>query len=162
MGARSHRKLPAARTVYRIGDPHGQYPIFSGEGAKKIDGRWHRKGQPVIYTASNYSLAMLERLVHYSGSLPAGQHFISIELPAGLPYEVVTPDSCPGWHKKDQQESRLFGSQWVDERRSAILIVPSVVARVETNVIINTLHKDADKIQPSLESPVTWDSRLFR
>lgn len=159
--ASPHRLLPAPMTVYRIGDPNGQYPIFSAEGARRIAGRWHRKGQSVIYAAENYSLALLERLVHYSGALPAGQHYISIELPAGLSYEVVTPDKCPGWHDKNQRASRLFGSRWVDEQRSAILIVPSVVARIENNVVINAQHPQFAKIKHSLELPLTWDERLF-
>lgn len=161
MAAPAHRVLQSAMTVYRIGDPKGQYPIYSPEGARRIAGRWHRKGQPVIYAASTYSLALLERLVHYSGSLPAGQHYISIELPAGLSYEVVTVDRCPGWHDKNQRASRLFGSSWVDEQRSAILIVPSVVARIENNVVINTRHPHYAKITHSLEMPLTWDERLF-
>lgn len=145
-----HRLLPAPMTVYRIGDPNGQYPIFSAEGARRIAGRWHRKGQSVIYAAENYSLALLERLVHYSGALPAG-----------LSYEVVTPDRCPGWHDKNQRASRRLGSQWVDEQRSAVLIVPSVVARIENNVVINAQHPQFAKITHSLEKPLTWDERLF-
>ena len=46
------------------------------------------------------------------------------------------------------------------EVRSAILIVPSVVARMERNVLINPAHVDAARIRPGLEVPVTWDARL--
>ena len=45
--------------------------------------------------------------------------------------------------------------------RSATLLVPSVVARVERNVVIHPHHADAGSIAVGLETPVHWDSRLF-
>lgn len=156
-----HRTLSHSMTSYRIGDPAGSYPIYSPEGARKYAGRWHRRGQRVIYTAEHYSTAMLERLVHYSGVLPKGQHFIEIGIPAGVSYEVVTVHSLTGWDSKNQHAARLFGSQWIEQKRSALLLVPSVVARMERNVLINPDHTDASQILPGLEQPVRWDERLF-
>jgi RES domain-containing protein len=161
MRAPAHRKLKEPMTVYRIGDPGGAFPINSAEGARRVTGRWHRKGQAVICTGAHYSTAMLERLVHYSGRLPGGQHFIEITIPAGTVYEVVTSHSLPGWEHKDGRIARGFGARWIDEVRSAILIVPSVVARMERNVLINPAHGDAARIKPGLETPITWDARLF-
>lgn len=162
MPARTHRRLPQPLLVYRIGDPHGAFPIYSAEGARRVSGRWHRKGQAVIYTSEFYSTAMLERLVHYSGKLPVGQHYIAITIPSGTSYEVVTSDSLPNWQQKDARVARAFGGQWIDEGRSAILVVPSVVARMERNVLINPAHADAARTVPGLETPVTWDARLFQ
>lgn len=157
----THRRLAQPMTVYRIGDPLGAFPIYSAEGARRVAGRWHRRGQAVIYASQHYSTAMLERLVHYSGSLPQGQHYIAIEIPPGTSYEVVTPHSLPGWERKDLRASRGFGARWIEEARSAILLVPSVVARMEQNVLINPAHADAARIAPGLEQPVWWDDRLF-
>jgi RES domain-containing protein len=156
-----HRRLPEPKTVYRIGDPNGTYPIYSAEGTRRVAGRWHRKGQAVIYCSEHYSTAMLERPVHYSGVLPSGQHYIEIAIPTGTTYEVVTGDTLPGWERKDRRAARAFGAQWLDEARSAILIVPSVVARMECNVLINPAHADAARIKHALETPVTWGERLF-
>jgi RES domain-containing protein len=157
----THRKLSEPMTTYRIGDPRGSYPIYSGEGARRVAGRWHRRGQEVIYTAAHYSTAMLELLVHYSGQAPTGQHFIAIEVPAGITYEVVTADVLPSWERSDQRAARAFGGKWLDEQRSAVLLVPSVVARMEQNVLINPAHPDASQIRPGLEQPIWWDKRLF-
>ena len=147
--------------VYRIGDPKGAFPIYGAEGARRVSGRWHRKGQAAIYTSAYYSTAMLERLVHYSGKLPSGQHYIDIAIPAGTAYEVVTGDSLPGWDGRDGRVARAFGSRWIEQCRAAILIVPSVVARMERNVLINPAHADSARFKPGLEVPVTWDARLF-
>ncbi len=161
MARHVHRKLEAPMEVYRIGDPKGAYPIYSVEGARRVDGRWHRKGQKVIYASHHYSTAMLEKLVHYSGVLPKGQHYVCITIPVGVTYEVVTAHSLPQWDHQSQRASRVFGARWFEEKRSAILIVPSVVARMENNVVINPGHSGAGKIKKSLEKPVAWDERLF-
>jgi RES domain-containing protein len=91
-------KLTSPMRTFRIGDPEGRFPIYSSKGAALVEGRWHEKGQEVIYTSEHYSLAMLEKLAHYSGVLPPNQHFIAITLPAGTAYQVVTKDSLPDWH----------------------------------------------------------------
>jgi len=46
----------------------------------------------------------------------------------------------PDWHKRD---GRAFGSAWLEAGRSALLIVPSRVAREERNILINPRHPDA-------------------
>jgi RES domain-containing protein len=155
------RALPEALRAFRIGDPQGKYPIYSGEGAATVEGRWHRRGQEVIYASLSYATALLEKLAHYNGVLPSNQHFIEIEIPAGTSYEQCTKDSLPEWSLPDSPQARAFGSQWLEEARTAILIVPSYVAREERNVLINPRHAQAGKIRPSLEKPVWWDSRLF-
>jgi RES domain-containing protein len=155
------RKLRAPMRVFRIGDPAGKYPIYSGEGAASVEGRWHERGQEVIYASEHYSTAMLEKLAHYNGLLPPNQHFLEIELPAGTSYEEVTKDSLPDWQLPDSPAARRFGADWIGERRSAILIVPSYVAREESNVLINPRHAEAKAIRPGREKPVFWDVRLF-
>lgn len=164
MAAPTHRRLREEMAVYRIGDPKGAYPIYSAEGAKRVKGRWHTVGQEVIYTSRCYSTALLERLVHYSGHMPTGQCFIRIAIPAGTTYEVVTAASLPGWDERDGTVARAFGVRWLGESRSAILVVPSVVARIENedNVLINPAHADAALIKVGLETPVAWDARLFK
>ena len=155
------RELAEQLVVWRIGDPAGRFPIYSEAGARRNEGRWHAKGQDVIYTSEHYGTAMLEKLVHYNGVFPPNQHFIEIRIPAGVSYEVVTKDSIDGWDRPDGAESREFGAKWIDETRSAILFVPSVVSREENNVLINPNHDDARRIKVGPEKPVRWDTRLF-
>lgn len=156
--AMTERRLDAPMRAYRIGDLHGRYKIFSGEGAVLVEGRWHRKGQGVIYASEHYSTAMLEKLAAFSGLLPHNQHYIEIEIPAGTSYEVVTKDSLPKWI--DRRRARKFGSDWFETCRCSILVVPSYVARMERNVLINPNHPDSKAIKAGLEEPVWWDDRL--
>ena len=155
------RKLPEAMRAYRIGDPAGQFPVWSAEGSRRKAGRWHEAGAEVIYGSENYSTAMLEMLAHWSGALPPNQHFIEITIPGGTSYEVATADTVPNWFEPSSEASRRFGREWYRENRSAILIVPSVVARMERNLVINARHPDFTGLKVGLETPVWWDHRLF-
>jgi RES domain-containing protein len=147
---------------YRIGDPGSEHPIYSSAGSKLFPGRWNDAEHPVIYASEHYSTAMLEKLVHGSGRIPPNQHFVEIMVPPGTSYEVVTKDTIPDWAAADCAAARAHGVKWRSENRSALLIVPSVVARMENNIVINGEHRDARRITASLHQPVWWDSRLFQ
>lgn len=124
-------------------------------------GRWNDSANPVIYASEHYSTAMLEKLVHGNGMMPPNQHFMEITIPPGISYEMVTKDSLPGWADDDGAAARAHGTRWRNESRSAILIVPSFVARMERNVVINDDHPEARRISTGLHQPVWWDGRLF-
>ena len=147
--------------AYRIGDPAGQFPVWSAEGARRTSGRWHEAGAEVIYASESYSTAMLETLAHWNGALPPNQHFIEVTMPRGVSYEVVTADVVPDWFRPNAEAARRFGRHWYMDNRSAILIVPSVVARMERNVVINRRHPEFADLAVGLETPVWWDRRLF-
>ncbi len=155
------QRLDRVLRAYRIGDPAGAYPIFDATGSKLYPGRWNDSFSPMIYTSEHYSTVMLEKLVHGSGRLPPNQHFIEITIPNGVSYEVVSPAHLPGWDDPSCTASKAFGAQWQQLKRSLLLMVPSVVARMETNILINPEHGEAGTLAHTLHQPVWWDSRLF-
>ncbi|MBB4226200.1 RES domain-containing protein [Rhizobium mongolense] len=115
----------------------------------------------MIYSSQHCSTAVLEKLVHGSGRLPPSQHYVEIISPHGLTYEVFSPPTLSDWDAMPATVSKKFGEQWCLERRSAILQVPSVVARLDHNVLINPAHPEFPQIRASLHQPVYWDRRLF-
>ena len=115
----------------------------------------------MIYASEHYSTAMLEKLVHGGGRIPPNQHFIIITIPNGLDYEMLDTAVLPDWHAESQIASKNYGNEWQRKKRSLILIVPSVVARHEKNILINPEHPQFGKINTSLHQPVWWDKRLF-
>jgi RES domain-containing protein len=155
------QRLDRTLTAFRIGDPAGAYPIFDATGSTIAPGRWNTRGSPVIYSSEHYSTALLEKLVHGSGRLPPNQHYIEITIPRGTSYEIFSPPSLAGWDRMPATVSKLFGEAWCVEQRSAILLAPSVVARVDRNVLINPAHPEFGDIATSLHEPVFWDRRLF-
>lgn len=155
------QRLDRTLTAYRIGDPDGLYPIFDATGSTIAPGRWNTAGSPVIYSSEHYSTALLEKLVRGSGHLPPNQHFVRIGIPRGVSYEIFSVPALPGWDTMPATVSKSYGELWCRERRSAILLVPSVVARLDRNILINPAHADFALIEPSLHEPVFWDRRLF-
>lgn len=155
------RGLPTQLTVFRIGDAAGRSPVYSADGALRAGARWHERGDRVIYAAEHYSTAMLETLANWGRRLPSKQHYIEITISPGVTYEVASADHLPGWFRSGAASSKVFGHRWYAEGRSAVLFVPSVVARVERNIVINATHEDFPRIKPGLETPVWWDERLF-
>lgn len=155
--------LKTIEKCYRIGDPNGTYPIFDATGSRLAPGRWNTPDSPLIYTAQHYSTALLEKLVHASGDLPPNQHFIEILLPPGLTYEELNPAALSGWDEPEPSTvSRRYGETWCRERRSALLFVPSVVARLDWNILINPMHPEFPEVQADRRHhPVPWDRRLF-
>ena len=99
--------------------------------------------------------------MHGSGRLPPNQHYVEITVPRGLSYEVLSSAKLSGWDALPATVSRRFGESWCLEKRSAIMLVPSVVARPDRNVLINPAHPEFAQIEASLHEPVYWDSRLF-
>jgi RES domain-containing protein len=157
----SAQKTDRVLTCYRIGDPNGTFPIYDAEGARLYPGRWNTHASPIIYASQHYSTAMLEKLVHANLVLPANQHFIEITIPNGVAYEIFQTEAHPGWDSKNETICKEFGQDWFDEQRSALLIVPSMPARIERNILINPLHPDARGVTYTLPQPVWWDERLY-
>jgi RES domain-containing protein len=156
------QRLDRVLRCCRIGDPAGLYPIFDATGSKLYPGRWNTPASPMIYTSEHYSTAMLEKLAHGSGSLPPNQHFIEITIPNGVSYEIVSTAGLSGWDHISGAVSKGFGESWQRSRRSLLLLVPSIVARLEMNLLVNPEHPEFPQITHSLHQPVWWDSRLFR
>ncbi len=155
------QRLDRVLTCWRLGDPKGEFPIFDATGSKLFPGRWNTAASPVIYAAEHYSTAMLEKLVHGSGQLPPNQHAIEITLPSGVSYELVEEWQVPGWDAPASLASRAYGEAWWKARRSLVLIVPSLVARMERNFLIHPEHPEFAKVTHGLHRPVWWDGRLF-
>ena len=155
------QKTNATLTAYRIGDPKGSFPIWDAYGSTLYPGRWNSRAHAVIYAGASYSTAMLEKLVHLNGIMPDGQHFIAVTIPKGTTIETVTKDTLPGWAARDMMVSRAYGDDWAATRRSAILRVPSFVARMEWNYVFNPAHPQFADIAVCEPEPIWWDERLF-
>lgn len=147
--------------AWRIAD--GRFDPFSSTGAALVGGRWNSPGLGVVYASLSYAGAMLEILAHAGiGRVPRSQ--VAIEITIGAEVSVEHPgdlDLPAGWTGTDLSRSRAFGDAWLQSRRSAVLVVPSVVARREGNVLINPLHPDFSLITAGRPEPVVWDARLF-
>src|SRR5438105_2105535 len=113
--------------AFRIADM--RYAVFDGSGAMLYGARWNSPGRRVIYAAETYAGALLEVLVHASGRIPRSQGYMQIEIPADFAIEAITATDVPRWDSASMETARDFGNRWYDERRTAVLLVPSIVTR---------------------------------
>jgi RES domain-containing protein len=128
-----------------------------------VGGRWNSPGLGVIYASLSYAGAMLECLAHAGiGRVPRTHVAVEIAIAGAVAVERYEESSLPvGWDHADLRVARAFGDAWIRGLRTAVLVVPSVVARREGNVLINPRHPDFGNIVASAPEPVVWDARLF-
>ena len=147
--------------IFRIGD--SRHALWDGTGAAIVGGRWNSPGRPAIYGSLSYACSMLEILVHANiGRIPTTHCYVVAEVPADLPIEHHDSLALPlGWDGDDPSISRRFGDQWLAELRSAVLVVPSIVAKLEWIAVVNPRHLAAAQLVVSKSQKVIWDQRLF-
>ncbi|HEY2927767.1 RES family NAD+ phosphorylase [Piscinibacter sp.] len=147
--------------AYRIAD--GRFDPFTAVGASLVGGRWNSPGNAVIYASRTFAGAMLECLAHAGiGRIPKTHVSIEVSIPGSVSTEEQDVDSLPaGWDHRNLRVARAFGDEWIRARRTAVLVVPSVVARREGNVLLNPQHADFRDIVAGRPEPVIWDARLF-
>ena len=149
--------------VWRITTARFARSAFSGEGARLYGGRWSPKGVPVVYTAANQSLAMLEMLVQ-DQPLRARYVIIEARIPSTVRIERVSIDDLPSdWREiSARQKLQAIGAAWASKRKAAVLAVPSAIVPRESNYLLNPLHPAFKRITISKPSTVETDLRLIK
>jgi|ERR1700691_2545056 RES domain-containing protein len=136
--------------MHRIGSN-----VFDTTGAVLFSGRWHLAGIRVVYAAEHVSLAALETLIHTGGKPVPNRCITEIHIP-----EDISVESSE-WMEIDQ--SQVFGNDWVHSGRTAVLRVPSkAVNQMESNFLINPVHRDFDRIRPGRSRDFAFDLRFFQ
>lgn len=155
--------------AWRIFDTAAAYATQPGfdplDGAGGLQGaaRWHHRGHPILYAASNPSLALLEILVHIDPRRFREQTLLRLEFKDDV--ERVSraqlvqllrdaPAHAP------EARTRDYGSAWLREKRSLALVVPSFVMPFDDNVLLNPLHPRAEGIRIAVRERITLDERL--
>jgi RES domain-containing protein len=148
--------------LFRIADR--RHPLWDGTGAALLGGRWNSPGTPVIYAATSHAGAMLEVLARSGiGRVPTTHALLIADVPDAVSIERVAASALPaGWDLPDSAVSRDFGDAWLEGRRSAVLLVPSVIAPHDWNAMVNPQHPETARIAVDHPVPVVWDRRLFR
>ena len=125
-----------------------------------VDGRWHSRGRPIVYTARTESLARLETLVHFKPALAPRLVLVEASLPDALVATVA--GALPvGWDDvPDSGAARLVGDRWLQGGSSVALEVPSIHSSSETNVLINPVHRDFRQVVIGNPVPFAFDQRL--
>ena len=138
---------------------------FTGEGARRNSGRWHRTGVAVIYTATSLSLAALEVLVHFDHDLiPLGFVAFAVDIPSTIRLQRLTDRQLPAnWRTLPApDETKDLGTKWSKSRKTVGLVVPSALVPQEQNVLLNPTQPDFSRLRIGAPEPFAFDPRLVR
>jgi RES domain-containing protein len=125
--------------------------------------RWNANDVEMIYTASSRSLACLENAVHRSqAGLSQLFTIITLEVPDNLKIPKIFEDDLPyNWtNYNEMQITQNIGNNWIRERGSAILQVPSSIIEEEVNYLLNPNHKDFHQIKVIRKRPFVFDELI--
>jgi len=154
------RAAPGA-TGWRL--TRASYVDLSGEGARRLGGRWNSPGRAAVYLSQDAALTVLEVLVHLDLSpdlVPPDYVLMQVALgtlasEGGAALEEGPPGGL------GLRESRRFGDGWLDERRTPLLRVPSSIVPESFNFVLNPAHAAAAKLPAPTWRPFQFDPRLL-
>jgi RES domain-containing protein len=143
-----------------------KYPIeLSGKGAAMSGNRWNSRGTEIINCAESRALAMAEVAVHLSlATLPDDFVMEEIDIPASLTVESLSlaelPANCNSF--PHQLYTQKIGDDFISQRKSCVLRVPSAVVPGDFNILINPQHPNFDSIRIVGQVDFPFDKRIFK
>jgi RES domain-containing protein len=141
--------------LWRISD----YADLTGTGGLLADGRWHSMGHTIVYTSESSAGALNELLVHMNRQFIAPDfQLLRIDVPDNV--EISNHQKLSTDWRNDLSETRKLGNQWLSERKSLLLRVPSAIIPHSFNVLINPKHTDVGKLKIDDIQNVQFDPRL--
>lgn len=151
--------------VFRVEREKYLKTTLEGIGAALTEGyRWNSLNTYLVYTAESRALTTLEVFVHLdlSEDLPLDRHYVEINIPDDIAIQELKSDDLPdGWDSKPPiLETQFIGDDFVKEKATAVLKVPSCIVKQEFNYLINPNHADAERIRVKSTTPLQFDSRL--
>lgn len=138
---------------------------MGGKGAASKGARWNHPGERVTYAATSISLAAWETRAHLgrAAALPWNRFLVRIDVPDEVwaAREVLGRPPPVGWDAiPEGLVSRNEGSNWLKSRRTALLLVPSVIIGEEDNVMLNPAHPDSARIGAVKVRRFLYDHRV--
>jgi RES domain-containing protein len=140
---------------------HG--PGLDGIGGTLADGRWHTRGERVVYFGMSAAITVLERLAHLDPDLlPGDLRLARFEFTHTVAKTAVEEVSAlaPDW-QYDEAATRRIGDQWRRSGSTCLLVVPSAVLPEESNLVFNPRHNDARLLRLAGERAFRFDARLI-
>lgn len=129
--------------------PRHSLTAFSGEGAFRVGGRWNSLGVRVVYTSSSVALAMLEVLAYRKAMKPLSPRHLYRVTVDDEHIRWLEPAELPkDWNEYPHPEStQTLGDDWAKAEESLALAVPSVLAPLEYNVVLNCTHPNFRELE---------------
>ena len=148
-------------TVFRF-TPEKYSGDISGEGASRFGGRWNSIGLPIVYTSITISLSLLEILI-YSASYDQVQNnfLVRIEVPDST-FPIISETALPKRWQSEKEHCRYIGNEFLIQKKTLLLKVPSAIIPEEYNILINPLHPEFKRVKITRTKKFEFDGRLFK
>ena len=115
-----------------------------------------------MYCATSESLALLELRVHSPHPYPRTRWRFAIGVPDDALTSVAVDELPRGWDKFPAGLTiKRFDDAWVAASSNLGLLVPSVVATEEKNLMLNPLHPRFQEVRVLSKQRVVLDKRLY-
>lgn len=148
--------------VWRLCGARYSEAALTGQGGLYAARRWNEKGHPIVYTATSRALAAIEYFVNLEPHQAPGDLVLAeANAPDSLIAKLDLAELPKNWFTLNNRECRRIGTEWLQSRRSAALLVPSVPIRGDWNVILNPAHSDFARIKLIETTPFHYDQRMF-
>lgn len=152
------------KQIYRVlRAAYARHP-FDGEGAYRYGGRWSSIGTRLCYASEHQSLAMLEYFVHLDADDPPEDLvLVAADVPDDVSRRTVNPKDLPdNWRDTPApHELAALGDDFVNQAKTALLLVPSALAPRENNWLLNPQHPNFAKVVVQPPEPLCYDRRMF-
>ncbi|MGH8192066.1 MAG: RES family NAD+ phosphorylase [Rhodanobacteraceae bacterium] len=137
---------------------------LDGNGGLFVAGRWHSRGQRVLYVGEHPALALIESMAHMRVSLsaiPLTLKLIAVDIKDGASMSP-TPALPPGW-EANEVASRAIGDAWLQGNSALVLPVPSAIIAHARNYLINPGHRQASThLKEAMVEPIWMEPRFLR
>ncbi len=155
--------MPSIKTYRLVKRKYTGKPL-DGLGGLHVDGRWHSKGKPIIYSSESIALAKMEILTRLGGERPLLKAYsvFEIEFDEVETYRLEQSDLSDEWDIWPYGEAtQVIGDDWIAEGKYLALSVPSATEPRERNILINPVHPAIRSVKATDIGLAMFDSRLF-
>jgi len=151
--------------LYRIAQESYSTDL-SGNGSRIFGGRWNSEGHYALYTSVNRSLALLETLAHAPAKFFRVKKYVlvTVFVPDKASLKFIEEKDLPGnWDALDVQHmTQKIGDNFLQEQKSLLLRVPSVLMPEEFNYIINPRHSSMKQVRVIRQREIRFNDRLIK
>lgn len=148
--------------VYRITSKKHSDDL-TGTGAAMYEGRWNKRGTPVLYTGESKEIALLETIVHTPPMIAPQLDIITLDVPDDS-IKTIEKEMLPSNWRNYPAPSVLseIGEHWVFLAETVALRVPSCIIHSAYNVILNCRHIRYSDVKLMDKRNFKFDSRLIK
>ena len=136
---------------------------FTGEGPWQYGGRWNSPGVRVVYASEHQSTAAFEVFANRVPFILEEKYkAFQLEWPNSLTETFPVAKVPANWRiSPPPAETMEIGDRWIQDRRSAVLALPSAISPADTNFLLNPEHRDFKRIRIHPLIDYDFDPRLL-